>query len=130
MTIKFSVNLTLGLLLAVILFHLLIITKIIPYENTWGGRLQSDSEMYLFETISIVINLIFGFVLLMKGGHVKPYLNQRLINIILWIFLILFALNTIGNILAKTNFERSFAVLTLVFSILIWMILRNKEVKP
>ena len=48
-----------------------------------GGRLQSDSEMYLFETISIVINLIFGFVLLMKGGHVKPYLNQRLINIIL-----------------------------------------------
>lgn len=83
MTIKFSVNLTLGLLLAVILFHLLIITKIIPYENTWGGRLQSDSEMYLFETISIVINLIFGFVLLMKGGHVKPYLNQRLINIIL-----------------------------------------------
>ena len=86
--------------------------------------------MYLFETISIVINLIFGFVLLMKGGYVKPYLNQRLINIILWIFLILFALNTIGNILAKTNFERSFAVLTLVFSILIWMILRNKEVKP
>ena len=36
MTIKFAVNLTLGLLLAVILFHLLIITKIIPYENTWG----------------------------------------------------------------------------------------------
>lgn len=117
----------LGFLLAVIIFHLCIVAKIIPYEITWGGRLQNDSEMYVFETISIMINLFLGFVLLMKGGYIKGYFRQKTVNIILWIFLILFILNTIGNILAKTNFEKSFAVLTLIFAILILVILKNKR---
>lgn len=117
----------LGLLLAVVIFHLCIITKIIPYEITWGGRLQNDIEMYVFEIISIIINLFLGFVLLMKGGYIKQYFKQSIANIVLWIFLILFILNTIGNIFAETNFEKSFSLLTLVFAILILIILKNKE---
>jgi len=58
----------LGLLIAVLLFHLSIILKIIPYEITWGGRLKNDSEMYVFETISIVINL-FLFLILTKDRN-------------------------------------------------------------
>lgn len=119
----------LGLLLAVVIFHLCIMTKIIPYEITWGGRLQNDIEMYVFETISVIINLFLGFVLLMKGGYIKHYFKQSIANIILCIFLILFILNTIGNIFAKTNFEKSFSLLTLVFAILILIILKNKEIK-
>lgn len=119
----------LGLLFVVIIFHLCIITKIIPYEITWGGRLQNDSEMYIFEAISISINLFLVFVLLMKGEYIKFYFKQRFVNMILWIFLILFILNTIGNSLAKTNFEKSFAVLTLIFSILIWIILKKETGK-
>ena len=126
---RIEIKIMLGLLIAVIIFHLCIIIKIIPYEITWGGRLQNDSEMYIFEIISIMINLFLGFVLLMNAGYIKPYFKQSLINIILWIFFILFVLNTIGNILAKTNFEKSFAALTLVFSILIWIILKNKRNK-
>jgi hypothetical protein len=42
-----------GLLVILILFHLSIIAKIIPYNITWGGRLTNDTEMYVFETISI-----------------------------------------------------------------------------
>ena len=117
----------LGMLLAVVIFHLCIITKIIPYEITWGGRLQNDSEMYVFETISIIINLFLGFVLLMKGGYIKFYFKQSVVNVILWIFLILFVLNTIGNIIAKTNFEKAFAVLTLISAFLIWVILKTKS---
>ncbi len=117
----------LGLLLAVVIFHLCIITKIIPYEITWGGRLQNDSEMYFFETISIIINLFLGFILLMKGGYIKLYFKRSVVNIVLWIFLILFVLNTIGNLFAKTIFEKSFATLTLISAILIWVILKNKR---
>lgn len=116
----------LGLLLAVIIFHLCIIIKVVPYEITWGGRLKSEQEMYVFESISIFINFILGFVLLMKGGYSKRYFQQSVINIILWIFLILFVLNTIGNIFAKTDFEKSFAVWTLISAILIGIILKNK----
>jgi uncharacterized membrane protein len=125
---KTSINIFLGLLIAVILFHIAIMAQIIPYDIAWGGRLQNDSEMYVFETISILINLFLGFILLMKGDHIKFQFKKNKIDIILWIFLALFVLNTVGNILAKTNFEKLFAVLTFVSAILIWVILKTKNV--
>jgi membrane protease YdiL (CAAX protease family) len=128
MKYKISINILLGLLIAVILFHISVIAKAVPYNIAWGGRLQNDSEMYVFEAISILINLILGLVLLMKGGYIKFRLKKKTIDIILWTFLALFILNTVGNLFAKTNFEKSFAVLTFVFALLIWTILKTKNV--
>lgn len=65
MNYKISINILLGLLIVVILFHIAVIAKAIPYDIAWGGRLQNDSEMYVFETISILINLFLGLLLLM-----------------------------------------------------------------
>jgi len=127
MTNRIAIKSLLGLLLAVVLFHLCILIKIIPYEITWGGRLKSDQEMYIFETISILVNLFLGFVLLIKGGYIKDFFQHRVINILLWTFWGLFVLNTIGNTIAKTSFERSFALLTFIFAVLIGIILKNKR---
>ena len=129
MKYKIPINILLGLLIAVILFHICVIVKAIPYNIAWGGRLQNDSEMYVFEAISILINLFLGLVLLMKGDYIQFQLKKKTIDIVLWIFLALFALNTVGNLFAKTNFEKSFAVLTLVFVILLWIILKTKDTK-
>ena len=42
------------LILSVLLvFHFLILLKIVPYNIIWGGRLKSNKEMYRFETVSI-----------------------------------------------------------------------------
>jgi hypothetical protein len=117
----------LGLLLGVILFHLCVITKIVPYGITWGGRLTNDTEMYIFETISILINVFLSWVLLMKGNLVKYKFSNQVVNIILWIFFAIFILNTIGNIFAKTFFEKFFAILTCIFAILIWNIIKQKK---
>ena len=67
MNLKLTIKLLLWLIAMVILFHLAILTKLIPYEVTWGGRLSDDSEMYMFEGVSIMINVILGFTLLIKG---------------------------------------------------------------
>ncbi|WP_202615986.1 hypothetical protein [Edaphocola flava] len=128
MTNKLAIKILLGLVSAVILFHLCIIVKIIPYEITWGGRLKNDTEMYVSEAVSILINLFLGFILLIKGAFIRPYLKQG-INAILWVFFTLFLLNTIGNLFAKTTFEQSFAVLTLIFAALIGFILRHKSAR-
>lgn len=122
---KTAIKIMLYLLVAIILFHLSIVLKIVPYEITWGGRLKTDSEMYVFESISIIINLILFSVLLIKGKYLKAIIPMKIVDITLWIFFILFGLNTIGNIFAKTNFEMFFTLLTLGFSILIWIILRR-----
>jgi hypothetical protein len=114
--------------LLVIVFHFLIIVKLIPYDIAWGGRLKSDNEMYAFEAISILINLLFISVLLIKGGYLIFQLNEKIINAVLWFFFFIFIFNTIGNLLAKTIFEKLFSVLTLILAVLIGKVLMKKKV--
>ena len=115
----------LGFLSLVIIFHFCIIAKVIPYTIAWGGQIQNDTEMYVFETISIIVNLFLGFILLMKGNYLKFQFSEKAMNVVLWGFLVIFILNTVGNIFAKTDFEKLFAGLTLLFALLIWKILRK-----
>ncbi|WP_296316145.1 hypothetical protein [Winogradskyella sp. UBA3174] len=124
---KTAIKIILYVLVAVILFHLSIMLKIVPYEITWGGRLKNDSEMYAFETISIIINLFLFLILLIKGKYLKEFIPIKIVNITLWVFFLLFVLNTVGNIFAKTNFEKYFTLLTFAFAILIWIILRKEK---
>jgi len=127
MSHKYPIKILLYLIAAVTLFHLAIITKIIPYEVTWGGKLNNDAEMYVFEIISILINLFLGFVLLIKGNFLLKLIPTKVVNIILWIFLFVFGLNTLGNIFAETLFEKSLSLLTLIFTFLIWTILKKNN---
>ncbi len=103
-----------------------IMVKIIPYSITWGGRLTNDNEMYVFESISILINALLCWLLLMKGKLIDYKISEKIVNVILWIFFGIFVLNTIGNIFAKTTFEKSFAFLTAISAILLWKI-QSKE---
>jgi len=101
--------------------------RIIPYNIVWGGRLTNDNEMYVFETISILINIFLSLILLMKGDFVKFKFSENAVKIILWSFFGLFILNTIGNIFAKTNFEKFFAILTGLSAILILNIIKQTK---
>lgn len=115
----------LGLQVAIIFFHALILVKIVPYKIAWGGRLKSDSQMYIFEFVSILINLFLSWILLIKANILTDVLAQKAVDITLWIFLLLFIANTIGNLLAKTLIEKYFSLLTLILAILIFLILRS-----
>ena len=122
-----AIKIILSIVVTVTIFHISILFKIIPYEITWGGRLKTDSEMYVFEFISIAFNLLLGITLLIKGNYLKQIIRLRVVNVILWIFLILFGLNTIGNIFAETVLEKTFSILTLALVILIWIVLKAKD---
>jgi hypothetical protein len=102
--------------------------QVIPYKIAWGGRLQNIEQMYMFEAVSILLNLFLLFILLMKGRYIKSQFREKTLSIVLWVFLILFILNTVGNLFAQTNFEKLFALLTLIFAFLIWTVLRPKAI--
>ena len=124
---KNALFIVLCILSAVTVFHFCIVFKVIPYNITWGGQLTNDTEMYVFEAMSILINLFLMWVLSMKGGYLKYKFSEKTVNIILWIFVVIFLLNTIGNIFAKTYFEKIFTGLTLLLALLIWIIVRKKS---
>jgi hypothetical protein len=126
LTSKNAIKLVLGILSAVTVFHFCIILKLIPYNIAWGGRLQNDIEMYVFETISILINLFLMMILLMKGNYIQFKFSDKTIKIILWIFIGIFGLNTIGNLFAKTDFEKIFTGITFILALLLWLVVKNK----
>lgn len=114
-----------GISLLAIVFHLLIVVKVIPYSITWGGRLQTDSEMYMFEAASIVINLFFVYLVSQRVGMAPAVFGIKVVAVLLRIFFGLFVLNTLGNIFAATTIERWFTLLTLANAFLIWKINRG-----
>jgi len=127
MNAKTSIKLTIAILAIVIAFHISISVKLIPYDITWGGRIKSDNEMYVFESISILINVLVIFALLLKGNYIKLNINAKIVNAVLWFFFMVFILNTIGNLFAATVFEKLFSILTLLLAALIRNILKRKN---
>ena len=124
-----ALNTLLGLFSVVIIFHLSVITQIIPYKIVWAGKLNSAKEMYAFEITSITINLFFVVILLIIAHYIKHTIHERLLNLILWMFLVLFVFNTIGNLMAETAFERFvFTPMTLLAAVLIWVVVRRRRV--
>jgi hypothetical protein len=79
--------------------------KIIPYTIDWAGEIENDTQMYQFESVSVLINVILFSAILIKGQIVPWNVNPKIIQVILYIFVVIFALNTIGNLFAKMNLE-------------------------
>lgn len=109
--------------LAVIGFHVLVLTQVIPYTIVWAGKLETEKEMYVFETLSILINLILIAAVRAKTKAIKTNSSQTIINGVLWLFVIVFALNTLGNLTARTSIETYVATpLTFLLALLCWRV--------
>ena len=124
---KLAIKLMLWLIGVIILLHSAILMKIIPYNITWGGRLENNIEMYVFEIMSILINLFLVVLLLLRGRYLSCFIPMKVVNILLWAFLFLFGINTLGNIFAETTFEKSLSLLTLIFTYLVWVTLKDAK---
>ena len=123
-----ALKIILGVLTAIFVFHILIIIRIIPYEIVWAGKLKSVNEMYVLEMVSILVNILLLAVLLLKGNYIKHKIDSKIINGILWFFVLVFALNTVGNLLAKSLFEKAvFTPLTLISALLLYIIVRKDK---
>lgn len=115
---KTAINGSITMLGLILLFHLLVLLQIIPYSIVWGGQLKNVGEMLRFEVPAIVLNALMIALLAIKGGYLAFKLPAKIITIILWLLVVLFSLNTIGNLLAKMTFETIvFTPITLMLAI-------------
>ncbi len=127
--IEHAINTILIIAALVFVFHLLIISGVIPYQYVWGGRLKSNEQMLRFESISIIINLFIIFIISIKGGYIRPYLSSKVIKVFLWIFSILFVLNTIGNLLSLNSLEAIIATPITFILALMFLRLATEKIK-
>lgn len=91
---------------ATLIYHLLILTHVVPYELTWGGRLKNAQEMRIFEITSIGINLVFMYITVSHAAIVTVRIPVTLTRILLWCMALIFLLNTMGNLMAFHHLEK------------------------
>lgn len=127
MNAKAALRLTVAIVCTALVFHVLVLCKIVPYQMAWGGRITHDSDMVVFETISLAINGFLLFLLARRGRWLRAPFSDRLVKILLWMYVGIFTLNTVGNLFAKTAIERWLSVLTLLLAVLIGWLLRTPD---
>lgn len=112
-----------------IIFHLLVIIQIIPFEIVWGGRLTSVQQMYVSESISVAVNLLFLVIVLVKTKFLNWPIPPKVISVFLWLMFALFVLNTLGNLLSINSLEKMiFTPVTILLSVFCLILaLPNKE---
>ncbi|WP_323756436.1 hypothetical protein [Roseivirga sp.] len=130
---KTATKLSLVIFSLLALFHLVIIIGIVlfdyaPIEYLWGGRMETKNQLLGFEFISFFITLLSVIVVLIHDQSLSKPRFKKVAHIFIWVLFVMFVLNTAGNIVAETNFEKSFAVVTLTLAILcLRMALEKKE---
>lgn len=127
LSVRFSLKSLIVLLSLFIVFHLLIITGVIPFQIVWGGRLKTHSDMLRMESISILLNCLMLCAGILR---LKYFIDKRpplLLRIIFWIMFFLFSLNTLGNLMAESIFEKAvFTPVTLILAVLCLRIVLDK----
>ena len=109
----------LAILGAVIVFHVLVVGGILPKTIVWGGRISDSKRVVRAEIGSIVVLLVTAAFVIMRW-HSLGHGSQNIVAAVgVWVLVVLFTLNTVGNLFAKTRFERVvFTPFTLLLALL------------
>jgi len=107
---KLAAHVLLVMFSLIMVFHLLVLSGVIPYYIAWGGRLKNAEEMYVFESVSLVLNFLMMSMVAVHAGYLKWNINPKVLKVIFWLMAILFFANTVGNLFAINKLE------TLIFA--------------
>ncbi|HYG01439.1 MAG TPA: hypothetical protein VD927_03290 [Chryseosolibacter sp.] len=100
-----------------IIFHVLVLIGTVPYEVVWGGRLTTRREMFVFETVSILLNVMMLTAVLNHQRLIFPG-YVKIGRVVMWIMFVLFTANTIGNLFSLNELESIiFTPITLVLAL-------------
>lgn len=112
-----------GISAVAFIYHILILTQIVDYKNAWGGQLQTLEQMYVFEAISITLQIVFIGIIYLKSTTESGKLAYKISKFLTFVIAILFLVNTVGNVFAIELFEKVvFTPLTLIASVLAFRI--------
>jgi hypothetical protein len=110
-------NILLTLLGLLFVFHLLVITGIVPYGIVWAGKIQNRQQLLRMESASLVILTLAVLLVLMRMGYLDWVDNPIILQGGMWLLFAFFTLNTLGNMTAKSPFEKyGFGSLTILMA--------------
>jgi len=123
---------TLGVVLMIfssfgLILGLLAIFDIVSSKYVWGGRATDHNQLIILETVTFIVNGLILWLIAMRVNFAKQKISTKTLNILFIILSIMMALNTIGNIFAKTSAEKFMAIPTLIGAIGFYVLARRKN---
>lgn len=103
---KLAGDISIIILVLLIVFHILILIGIIPHTIVWGGRIEGGASLIKFELFGLATSFLFLFIILAKVEYLKLKKFRKIINIAVWIVLVWFLLNILGNLLSTASLEK------------------------
>jgi hypothetical protein len=127
---KLSGNIILVSLVLMLVVHLLIVMKIVPYTFVWGGQIKDTSSLYLLEGFSILTTLLFILIICLKVGYIKMNKFKKATQFGAWLLALYLLLNTIGNLASGVTFEKLlFTPITVILTFLAFRVAIDKGSK-
>lgn len=104
------------------IFHLTVITGVVfldyvPLDFLWGGILQTQEQFLTLEMVSLIVQIMCLFLTLVRADYLKLPKLQGIAHLGMWVIFVIFAVNTVGNLLAKTTLEKIFALITVTLAL-------------
>lgn len=139
--VRSMVNFSLAIKICLVLFGIfsvfhfaviigIVVFNIVPLEYLWGGRMQTKDELLLFEIVSLVIQVLCYWVVVLKRKHIKMGQHNLVVESVIWILCFVFFLNTIGNLVAKTMMETLLGTpITAILFVLLFRIGIEKKIE-
>ena len=126
-SVKLAGNISIVLMVLLIIFHILIMIGIVPYDIVWGGQIKDDVSLMKFEIFGIATSFLFLVIVLVKVDYLKFTKFRKIIKIAVWIMFVFFLLNTVGNLASGVTLEKLiFTPVTIILSVLIFRLAIEK----
>ena len=107
-----------GAFIVVLLFQAVELAGLVPTGMVWGGRMQNDTERTVMSLVSIAVLLLCIAIVRIRMGH-GPQALKAFGRYGTWAIVVVFALNTIGNLVALDMWETLiFTPITMVLALL------------
>ena len=113
---KLAGNILLAALGLLVVFHLLVLFKVIPAEIVWGGQIQGvPANLITLETIALLVTLFFILIVAAKIGYIHAGKLSGAVNLGVWLIFAYLLLNTLGNLASGVTLENLvFAPVTII----------------
>lgn len=123
--IKIPLYLAFGFLFSlnsiILFYHFSVIFGFIPMSLIYGGRIKNVEEMYLYESISIIGNLIILGIIYLKKRMFLNNKDNKIVNFLIFTLCFVFMLISIVNLISFNIVEVLIAVpYTFISVVLCW----------
>jgi hypothetical protein len=109
------------------LFHLGIISGLLPDELVWAGQYAGSPRLIRMELLALGFLLLAALIVSLKAGFLRWPVPMPMTRFALWLLFALFVLNTLGNATAPHPIERyGFGALTAAMALLTFCLARER----